>query len=293
MKTSRPVERILDRATFCCYSHAMQIKTLNPGTKLELTTSGHLEVVFLGVGSAFATKNYNTNFLLMCGDDHILVDFGMTGPMALRQNCGLSPTDIQCVVPTHVHADHVGGFEQLALMHRFITKTRPNCILSYDLQQNLWNHTLRGGLQYLDGSDRRRFEDYFQVLRPSASGSITYGDLHLKFFPTTHIRTPANEDDFLSYAISVNDKVFFSCDTIFDEELFMQHKNCDALFLDCGLYPTSPDLVHPSIDQLRSLPETIKRKTWLVHYGDNYVEYDVSDFQGYAQTGVRYVFENQ
>ncbi|NQW29443.1 MAG: hypothetical protein HQ472_02895 [Ignavibacteria bacterium] len=46
---------------------------------LSLKNDGKLEVVFLGTGTAFAKDLYQTNLLLIKGDTHILVDFGMTG----------------------------------------------------------------------------------------------------------------------------------------------------------------------------------------------------------------------
>ena len=43
-----------------------------------LKNDGKLEVFFIGVGSAFALKHNQTNFLIIKGDKHILVDFGMS-----------------------------------------------------------------------------------------------------------------------------------------------------------------------------------------------------------------------
>ena len=49
------------------------------GNRLSLKNDGQLELFFIGVGSAFALKNNQTNFLIIKGDKHIMVDFGMTG----------------------------------------------------------------------------------------------------------------------------------------------------------------------------------------------------------------------
>ena len=87
---------------------------------LSLKNNGNLEMVFLGVGSAFAATLNQTNLLIIKGDTHIMVDFGMTGPKALSETTGLRPMDIEVVLPTHSHADHVGGLECLALMNRYV-----------------------------------------------------------------------------------------------------------------------------------------------------------------------------
>jgi len=35
----------------------------------------------------------------------------------------------------------------------------------------------------------------------------------------------------------------------------------------------------------------MKEKMFLVHYGDAHANYDVSEFYGYAQKGMRYIFD--
>ncbi|MFK5281974.1 hypothetical protein ACI3PL_20700, partial [Lacticaseibacillus paracasei] len=63
--------------------------------KLSLKNDGALEVFFIGTGSAFAKTHYQTNFLIIKGDHHVMVDFGITGPVALPQTSKLEATDIE------------------------------------------------------------------------------------------------------------------------------------------------------------------------------------------------------
>ena len=86
-------------------------------------------------------------------DHHVLVDFVMTGPRALRDVTGLEPPDIEVVLLTHSHADHVGGIESLALMNRYIGmltlgKKKLTIIIDENYQRVLWDYTLRGGLEW-------------------------------------------------------------------------------------------------------------------------------------------------
>lgn len=119
----------------------------------SLTNDGHLEIFFIGVGSAFAQNLNQTNFLIIKGDKHIMVDFGMTGPQALKQTAGLDAVEIECILPTHSHADHVDGIECLVLLNRYVGqrfqgKPMLKMIIPEEYQRILWDRTLRGGLEY-------------------------------------------------------------------------------------------------------------------------------------------------
>ena len=74
----------------------------------DLTTDGALRIVFIGTGSAFAKRRRQSNMLVIQGDHHVLIDCGTQGPLALN-DLGLSVLDVRCYLPTHSHADHIGG----------------------------------------------------------------------------------------------------------------------------------------------------------------------------------------
>ena len=78
------------------------------GESLPLRTDGHLRVVFLGTGSAFAKRRRQSNILIIQGDHHVLIDCGTQGPLALS-DIGLDVLKVNCYLPTHSHADHIGG----------------------------------------------------------------------------------------------------------------------------------------------------------------------------------------
>lgn len=272
-----------------------------------LVNNGQLELFFLGVGSAFAQRKNQTNFLIVKGDKHILVDFGMTGPRALEETVGLKPTDIEVILPTHSHADHVGGIECLALMNRyvgqrFMNKPKLKMIIDENYQRVLWTHTLQGGLEWnekdMNAAQKLTFSDFFDVIRPHwksfyprETSEVIYGDLHLEIFRTNHISEQSNdwEASLISYGLLIDGKVFISGDTKFDPELIDLYKsNSEVMFHDVQF---SPGAVHALLAELRTLPEDVKRKMYLMHYADNYQEQDISDFAGWAEQGVGYVFD--
>ena len=54
---------------------------------LTLTNGGSLDLFFLGVGSAFTKRHYQTNLLIVKGDEHLLVDCGTKCTQAFYELC--------------------------------------------------------------------------------------------------------------------------------------------------------------------------------------------------------------
>lgn len=274
--------------------------------KLNLKNKGVPEVFFIGVGSAFSKTLYQTNFLIIKGNTHVMVDFGMTGPYALREIAGLEPTDIGAILPTHTHADHVGGIECLGLMNRYIGvkilgKPKIKMIITQKLEKALWKGTLRGGMEWneRDGyGEKLRFRDYFDVIRPihmenhpRESWKVEFGDLHLELFRTKHIPEHAKAwvESFVSYGLFVENRIFFSGDTRFDPDLIELYADrSEIMFHDVQFHPGG---VHAYLGELKSLPEKIRKKIILMHYGDNWTEQDISGLGGFARRGYRYIFD--
>ncbi len=284
----------------------MKIVGLAPGVPLSLKNDGGLEVFFLGVGSLFAERHFQTNFLLVKGSQHVLVDFGNTGPAAWRATTSLEPSAIEVVLPSHSHDDHVGGLGHLALHNRYVgvphmLRPKLKLIATSEYATALWENSLRGNLEWNEISPEGRppnLDDYFDVSHPQlhpghrSSWTIDVGDLHLELFRTRHIPEQAKsvEEAFPSYGLYVDDRVFFSCDTQFDPELleFYEKRGVELYFHDVQFFPGA---VHAPLEDLRTLPEKIRRKMLLTHYADTWEEHDISDFAGWAQQCVRYYFE--
>jgi ribonuclease BN (tRNA processing enzyme) len=274
---------------------------------LSLTNDGELDVFFLGVGSAFAQKHNQLNLLLVKGEDHVLVDFGMTGPRALEETAGLKPTDIETILPTHSHADHIGGIECLALMNRYVGqrifgKPKTKMIINDEYQRTLWTHSLQGGLEWNEKDENTAqklcFSDFFDVIRPTWKThqpreiyEVNHGNIKLEMFRTNHIPDSAEgwEASFISYGLFVDDHVFISMDTKFDQDLIdLYADRSDVMFHDVQFFPGA---VHAPLSELKTLPQNIKDKMYLMHYADNYDQQDISDFAGWTEQGVIYRFE--
>lgn len=270
---------------------------------ISLSNDGTLEIVFLGVGTAFARKLFHTNFLIIKGDTHILVDFGMTGPQALAE-LGISATDIRTVLPTHSHSDHIGGLEYLTLVNRYFAipkgKAKLEMIITSEYQTVLWEMSLRGGLEYNEQNAegiRVSFEDLYVPFAPTRVDSdsrsrfrIDYKGIKLELFQTNHIPGEAGTpmDAFITYGLMIDDRVFFSGDTKYDRDLVdLYSDKAEVMFHDASL---TPNPVHSCIDDLRGLPANVREKMYLVHYQDEVEEQHVPEFAGIAKQGVRYQF---
>ncbi len=288
-----------------------------------------LTLTFLGVGSAFAKRNFHSNALIEAWqtspekqpepDDTLLIDFGGTGPLGingLKDKPGfeylaigniVNYNKIKRVFVTHQHADHIGGLEEMAFNNVFVHGSgsdkafKPQIISSMNILVNLWDTSLKGGMSPLPGR-YALLQDYFFILalRSTAQGYEPFQMLKrydFKIFPTDHIRIE-RKYDWPSYGLYITDTesgetAFYSGDTRFDYEVYepmMTKANLN--FHDTQLHDDSAP-VHTPLSDLRTLPPEVKKKTVLYHYGDSWTDPEFSfvpdEFAGFATPHKRYV----
>jgi len=280
--------------------------------EFKLTNDGELDIFFIGVGSALTKVGHQTNFLIVKGEHHIMVDYGRTAPEALLQVAGLQWEDLQVLLPTHSHCDHVGGIGELALYNRYVAmpfmkKPKLQMIVTKEYQDVLWERTLRGALEWneetVDTGQRLSFGDFFDVVRPewkSWQPRETYvvdfpedepdpkKRIHLELFRTNHVPEQRGNwaDCFISHGLFVEGHVFLSCDTKYDPALIEFYApQSDVMFHDVQFFPGA---VHAPLENLREFNDSIKAKMLLKHYGDNFAEQDISGFAGWAEEGLTY-----
>jgi len=274
---------------------------------LPLKNDGELSIYFLGSGSAFSKILYQNNSVLIKGNTSIFIDFGSKAPLALSK-VELNVSNIDNLILTHSHADHIGGVEEIALMNRYFYKRKPNLYITEKYKDILWNYSLKGGCSFSErkGNDYLGIEDFFNIYSPSKIklnfefdedrevSEIDIGDINILFYRTKHIPSGVTklDDFFISYGLLIDKRIIYTSDTIFDKELIevlMKNYRIEAIFHDCQFFPGG---VHASYEELKTLPENIKNIIYLMHYGDNYNLFDpVKDgFAGYACQGYFYSF---
>ena len=291
---------------------------LQGGGKISLTNNGRLQIYFLGIGSAFAATSFQSNLIVVKGNNHLMIDLGSRTSIPLRE-AGLSVMDIENLLVTHSHADHIGGLEEWFLMARYTAPSikgcargeyRPALLTTPDYAHILWDSSLRGGLENCEETQpgkRLVLSDYATLRygehvagfgRPTYN--LTVGDgndaIRLRLMRTNHIPDCFMnwQNAFYSVGVLIDDRVLFSGDTIFDRDLIdVFGSDAELIFHDCQDYTGG---VHASYDELRGLPTHIKEKTVLYHLPDGIEELFspvVDGFVGWARpyTVGSYVFD--
>ncbi|MFB5266286.1 MBL fold metallo-hydrolase [Paenibacillus enshidis] len=238
-----------------------------------------LKLQMLGTGSAFAKKYYNNNALLDSGEAKLLIDCGITAPLALHQ-MGLPITELDAILITHIHADHVGGLEEMGFRMNLIHGRKPVLYLAEALVEPLWENTLKGGM--LQKGMFERMEDIFEIrpLVPGQAIDLVPG-IQAELISTKHI--PGKD----SYSLYINERLFYSADMTFDPGMLtklVQERGCRAILHEVQLL--GEGVVHTTLDELLSLPPELQRMIHLMHYSD-----EIETFQG--RTGEMGILEQQ
>lgn len=280
----------------------MTIKSFD--SKIELSNQGQLSLFFLGTGSAFTKKFFQTNLVIVKENDYLLVDCGTLCPYVLNNIYNTDIGKIKNLLITHPHADHIGGVEEMALIGKYVENHKINMIVPGKLKKKLWKESLRGGLQFSEDG-KMSFDDYFNHLNPKKILSkpfemydYQFGSLNIKLFRTRHVTTSAKSlhNSQLSYGIIIDDTILFTADTQFNPDqlhYLLDNYNIDTIFHDCDLFGYSEG-VHASYKQLCTLDDDIKSKMYLCHYNDvDELPNPCNDgFAGFVKSGIYYNFGN-
>ena len=276
------------------------LKKRKPGVKND----GELSIYFFGTGSAFSKNFFQTNFLIVKGENHLAVDVGNKWVDSLTMS-SMSISEINNYYITHSHADHIGGLEEVMLSNRYIFKKKPKLYISPPYQKILWEESLKGGCAY---SEKKQLaylteKDFWSIRNlartkgmPRETWKAEIGNLSLLFPRTMHFpeKTKSWKDSAWSTGVIIDEKVLMTGDTLFDFDLlnsFDEMFNLEYIFHDCQFFPGG---IHAFFEELKELPSNIKQKLILIHYGDSVKEYEdqlqKSGFHSFAKQHCTYVF---
>jgi ribonuclease BN (tRNA processing enzyme) len=222
----------------------------------------------LGTGNASSKRLYNNNGLIHIEDHKLMIDCGYLATRSLLE-LGTPLEEISGIIITHVHADHIGGLEEFAFHAKYASHQKINLYVPKEIRYSLWEHSLRGGLENTS-EGLYGLEDYFNVVELEVNKPLSiHPQLCVEIVRTLHVL------DKPSFSLFIQNHIFYSSDIQFMPEFLLkevvQHRNCHTILHDCHLL--NHNEVHASIEQLRSLPESIQSLIYLMHYGDLFESY--------------------
>lgn len=270
--------------------------------KIEFTNKGQLSLFYLGTGNAFSHDFFQTNVFVVKGNTHLLIDCGSLCPYVFDSVYHSDFSEIQNLIITHPHADHVGGVEELALAAKYKRKRKLNLVIPNDYKKKLWNHTLKGGIQYSEYGIMH-FSDYFNQIKPELLQkvpfeiyNVDFENLNLKLYRTRHVTSRKNSlrQSQYSYGVIIDEKILFTGDTQFNKDQLdwiLSHYNIECIFHDCDVLGKGAS-VHTPYEMLKTLDVDVKKRMLLNHYNRDMekVNPEQDGFLGFTKRAVYYDF---
>ncbi|HET9930274.1 MAG TPA: MBL fold metallo-hydrolase [Polyangiaceae bacterium] len=229
-------------------------------------------VTALGVGDTFSARHFPTCLLLSASGFNLAIDCPDSYRRVLasaRQKALQVPelTDIDHVLITHVHGDHMNGLEGVAFFKRFVERKRVELVASPEVRAVIWDQRLRAPMERLfDGAEFKSLEfgDYFSYQELGWRDARELGPFRIRARPTLH-HVPTS-----ALLIEAHGKVLgYSSDTAFDPGLIEFLEPADLV-----LHETNYGPAHTPFAKLCGLPESLQRRMRVIHYPDEFAPGD-------------------
>ena len=248
-----------------------------------------MRLLFLGSGSAHTVDgdNFQSNMLLVCPSGRrLLIDCGTDIRWSLAR-LQLSYLDITEIYISHLHADHIGGLEGIGFQTKFDPRCqRPRLYIERALSQQLWEHSLRGGM-YVTTEGTNTLDTFFDVHPLEIEQRFEWEDAHLTPVPVVHVVAPRHTLHSYGLLIETGTRVtFLTADTQFSpDHLDPYYAKADLIFHDCETAKFRTG-VHAHYEELLQLPAAVRAKTWLYDYQPGPLPNAVADgFRGFVLPG--------
>lgn len=226
------------------------------------------EVIVVGVGDTFSEMHHTTAVVLHCDGFYLAIDCPDTYRAALKaaaEKSGrpLTLFEIDHVLITHVHGDHMNGLEGVAFFKRFAEGKRVRLVTSPEVRSVIWDARLKASMSTLwDGQQFKQlgFDDYFEHLPLSWSDATVVGPFTIRTRRTMH-HVPTSA----LFIEAAGRTLGWSSDTAFDPALIAFLEPADLIIHETNLGPA-----HTPYASLAALPEALRAKMRLNHYTDTF-----------------------
>jgi len=253
-----------------------------------------LKMTFLGTGSAFTVGdgNFHSNVLLAKNNDTLLLDAGADLRFSLAEQ-GLGYKDICNVYISHLHGDHIGGLEGLALTSFFDEqyKRKPHLYISDQLLDSLWENCLSGGLHTLP-NQLSTLETFFEVHAVNDEGTFIWQDIVFKLIQSVHVYSDFKLMPCYGLMFTIGStRILYTADTQYvPHQLHELYQEADIIFQDCETAAIKSG-VHAHYSELVQSPPEFKKKMWLYHYNSGVLPDAIADgFLGFVRKGQSFDF---
>jgi len=199
---------------------------------------------------------FNTNLIIeFDSSEFLLVDCGITASRSL-ETIGMSVLDVKNLFISHLHADHIGGIEELVLKSKLIRGRKINLFIQETLVDGLWA-SIRGGIEHTQRG-RMKIDDYFNLF-PYQDRFVLDG-VEFSSHPTHHIK------GMLSFDIAFG-SLLLTGDTVFSRDYVTgRASNFETVVHDCSLNDFQK--VHAHFRDIREHRDLFNR-LYVIHYEDH------------------------
>jgi hydroxyacylglutathione hydrolase len=220
-----------------------------------------MKVVPIGVGTAFGRRFFNTNLMFEFDNgEFLLVDCGITASHSL-ETIGRSVLDVENLFISHLHADHVGGVEELALKAKLVQRRKVNLYINRKLVDSFWQ-SIRAGIEFTQ-LGRLGLDDYFEV--HLHDDVFRLNGIKFSTYSTHHV------EGMLSFDIGFGD-FLLTGDTLFCEEYIRGRvQDFENIVHDCSF--NNQQKVHTFFQDLLDNRDLF-RKLSIIHYEDRIAHYE-------------------
>jgi hydroxyacylglutathione hydrolase len=238
-----------------------------------------MQILPLGVGGAFTEKFFHNNYIFQLGDQRLLVDAGTTLRYSLKQ-AGFSCIDIDYILITHFHSDHVGGLEEFLqrcyfrLENGVHTPYKPTLCMM-ESQVALFRQTLSAGLY----NQNLVLEDYCHIMLVENLSKNQYtfkiNDYTVKMIDTSNLHVEGMHSFGFKLSSSKDQRnVIFTSDIKqLSESGFNDEIDSRTLAIFHDLQPKG-NPAHCGLDDIiRYYPNQYHSLIYAMHYPDNINEH--------------------
>lgn len=251
----------------------------------------------IGVGDAFTTKHFFVNCLFHVDGREFIVDApAYMGKMWAENNANGDETiDLERyreLFITHMHADHVGGIEEISYFQMYKTDNPIKLYAPGWMLQEIWSHLRpamepsvrpEGGLASFDWLFDPIALDTPEISGLQGESHRDLGEFSVSWEYTKHVpKTLMYKFDFGNF------KFGYSPDAAFDRDKLAWMDDCDLIIHDTWFGEVEVlggDIrnLHCPIGDLLTMPADFQRKTLLCHYAD--AAYDADPAQPAQEIG--------